>query len=54
MQQRGSTLRKRGLHRLYGLVSHGGQEVRVGVEAHRYRSVPQELLDELRVSALSQ
>ena len=54
MQQRGSTLRKRDLHRLHGLVSHRGQEVRVGAESHRYRGVPQELLDELRLSALSQ
>ncbi len=46
------TSRKSRLHRPHGLISHAWQEVRVGVQGHRYRGVPQKLLNELRMGAL--
>src|SRR5215204_5559610 len=45
-------LGERSLHRPYCLSPHARQEVRVSVQGHRYRGVPQKLLNELWMSAL--
>ena len=46
------SLRKCGLHRPHGLISHTRQKVRVGVQGYGYGSVPQKHLDELGMGAL--
>ena len=51
VQQR-SLSGERGFHRPHGLISHTRQKVRVGVQGHRYRGVPEKLLDELGMGAL--